>query len=104
MVVGQHGLHGLGAHLSVILGFRLENVSVVLPPLCTEAAAVWDLIYKPETATLSPAQVSLSLFEHIALRVVLIVLLGFVLCVCVGSGGWGGVHDGIVVSTFPTQL
>lgn len=59
MVVGQHGLLGLSAHLSVILGFRLENVSVVLLPLCTEAAAALDLIYRPETATPSPAQVLL---------------------------------------------
>lgn len=57
MVVGQHGLHGLSARLSVILGFRLENVSVVLLHLCTGAAAAWDLIYRRETATPSPAQV-----------------------------------------------
>lgn len=59
MVVGQLGLHGQRAHRSVILGFRLENVSVVLLLLCMEAATVWDLTYRPETATLSPAQVLL---------------------------------------------
>lgn len=59
MAVGQHGQLGLTARLSVILGFRLENVSVVLLHLYMEAAAVWDLTYRPGTATLSPAQVLL---------------------------------------------
>lgn len=57
MVVGQHGQHGLTARLSVILESRLENVSVVLLHLFTEAAAAWDLTFKPGTATPSPAQV-----------------------------------------------
>lgn len=58
MGVGQHGPHGLTAHPSVILGFKLANVSVVLLHLCMEAAAALDLIYKPGTVTPSPAQVS----------------------------------------------
>lgn len=59
MVAGQLGLPGLSVHLSVILGFRLENISAALLLLSMEAAAAWDLTYKPETATLSPAQVPL---------------------------------------------
>lgn len=58
MVAGQYGQSGLSVHQSVTLVSKQESDSAVHPHHSMGAAAVPGHMYRRETATPTPAQVS----------------------------------------------